>query len=100
MDLEQVYEEWDYTGQVIVYVTTSGSGFDPDGYVVAAGGEEEQFIWSSAYFSLPSGPTVVELRDVAANCAVQGANQVEVDVVTRATLQVDFYVDCAVPQDP
>jgi hypothetical protein len=83
-------------GSVKVTITTTGPdrddmytlAFDTDYRTVLVG--PNQFV----VVSLPVGTHSVALRDVAANCAVQGDNPVQVNVVAGETVSTGFAVSC------
>jgi dipeptidyl aminopeptidase/acylaminoacyl peptidase len=85
------------TGDLDVITTTTGA--DPDDqYTVSIDGGAPQATGANATLSttgLPVGDHQVELGDVAANCAVAGANPRTVSVAEAATAQTTFDVTCS-----
>ena len=80
-----------------VQTTTSGVEVDPNGYLVVVDGGQGRPIGLSASIeigSLEDGPHTVELADVAANCAVQGATSRTVQASSGATAEVAFELAC------
>jgi len=83
-------------GSVKVTIMTTGVdrddmytlAFDTDFRTVLVG--PNQFV----VVSLPVGTHSVALRDVAANCTVQGDNPVQVNVVAGETVSAGFAVSC------
>jgi hypothetical protein len=104
------------TGDVHLVATTIGHDPDPDGYAVWRDGRELILTYEDPFYYPPytrsfplrlaadgdgADPEVVpgthgyELRDLAANCRVDGANPRTVSVAAGITSEVRFSVSCA-----
>ncbi len=84
-------------GHIKVTVVTTGEDRD-DMYTLAFNGDDRTVLVGPNQFvllSLPAATYSVELRDVAANCSVAGANPVSVDVVPGDTVSTGFSVSCS-----
>jgi Tol biopolymer transport system component len=82
-----------------VYVETSGSDADPDGFVARLNGGSPVAIFSSTGvfrggWFLPSGDYTVTLSDVAPHCTLAGSNTATATVTTGDTTMVKFTVSC------
>jgi hypothetical protein len=78
-------------------MSTTGTDLD-NGYTVSVDGGPAQSIsrnGNKTFTNLVIGDHDVEIGDVAANCAVQGANPRTVTVTQNATTQVNFDVVCS-----
>jgi len=84
-------------GSIRVTIATSGEDADPDGYAVAVdGGAPAAFpIDGSQQIEVPAGSHQVELSNIASNCALSGANPIQVVVQSGATVDADFTVVCS-----
>ncbi len=87
-------------GSIRVTTVTTGEDFDPDGYTVQLVGYApyEFYLPVNGSFTYPSvqpGAYSVELRGVASNCTVSGANPRPVTVTIGATVDAIFVVTCA-----
>jgi hypothetical protein len=85
------------TGEIQVNMTTTGTDLD-NGYTVSVDGGAPQSIsrnGNRTFTNLVIGDHDVEIGDVAANCAVQGANPRTVTVTQNATTQANFDVVCS-----
>jgi len=94
------------TGIVEVRSTTSGAAPDPDGYTVFV---SDYCNWCDfvatrplgindvVRIPVPSGYYLVWLGDIARNCSVDGAAQLEVVVTAADTVSLDFAVACPRP---
>ena len=86
-------------GKVAVTTSTTGQNqddqytlaFNTNYYTVPVGPQQTLTI------SLPVGTYSLALTDVAANCTVQGANPVSVDLVQDSVATVSFQVACTAP---
>jgi hypothetical protein len=86
-------------GEVAVTTSTTGQNqddqytlaFNTDYYTVPVGPQQTLTV------SLPVGTYSLALTDVAANCTVQGANPVSVDLVQDSVTTVLFQVACTAP---
>lgn len=91
-----------------IHVTAPTSGVDQDqGYLVRFGNCESgscSETWLPTTASLDTtvlpGTYDIELRDIASNCAVSGANPVTVNAMVGATSNVSFPVTCAALPPP
>ena len=86
-------------GTVKVEVTTSGVAIDPDGFVVGLddGAQTEDIDPSgSVTLEVEAGDHTVKLRDIAANCMVDGDNPVSVTVTAEEISTASFAVTCVV----
>ena len=87
-------------GGVRVYALTTGAFPDANGYVITVDGVDLKSIGphnQSILEGLPPGRHVVALRDVAANCRVEGLHPRIVQVTVGSTETVGFLVDCSEP---
>jgi Tol biopolymer transport system component len=85
------------TGTLSVVVATSGGDPDPDGYTLSVDGGAAGPLVVTGTLTLsdvPAGQHMVELGDVADNCAVTGDNPVGVAVAAGATASAAFDVAC------
>lgn len=101
------------TGDVRLVATTTGVDPDQDGYTMWVDGQEQvEFAYGDGFFgydevpirltpngdrllsSLSPGDHTVELRDVAANCSVEGANPRTVTVNLGAVSEESFRINC------
>jgi len=84
-------------GQVRVAVVSSGTPADPDGYSVSLDGGNPAPIATTDTLDLDGvaiGTHTVALGGLAANCAVQSANPVQVDVPLGGSVTAAFTVSC------
>jgi WD40 repeat protein len=84
-------------GRVRVSVATTGSDPDPDGYFVAIEGRVGSVVpanGSQDFNGVHEGTAVIELREVAGNCRVDGANPRTVTVAFGGTAEVAFTIQC------
>jgi len=84
-------------GTLRIITTTTGVDPDADGYTFALDAGASQPIGVSAtadVANVTSGSHSVRLSNLAANCAIQGANPRRVSVSAGATLEVRFAVAC------
>jgi major membrane immunogen (membrane-anchored lipoprotein) len=86
-------------GSIRATVTTTGANIDPDGYELDVFGGSTRSITIPAnnevlIADLTAGQYDVQLRDLAANCSVNGSNPVQATVVVGDTVSVAFAVDC------
>ena len=82
-------------GTIVVSAQTSGGDLD-DAYEIVVGSQTFALdVNGSRGIPLPEGTVVVELRGVAANCAVEGTNSRTVDVESGITTTEAFVVLCA-----
>lgn len=88
------------TGRIAITTVTTGTGQDPDGYTLRIDGGGQQSIGLNASLEIiaVSGPHSVALRDVAANCNIQGKNPRKVVVSSRSRSSADFVINCSVPE--
>jgi len=85
------------TGAIRISTVTTGSAQDPNGYLLSIDGGASQLIGpnaSTTMVNVAAAPHTIGLSDVAANCAVQGANPQIVGVTAGATTDVVFAVSC------
>jgi len=87
------------SGSIRVTTVTTGEDVDPDGYTAQLVGYAPYALYlpvngSSAYPSVQPGSYSVELRGVASNCTVSGANPQPVTVTIGATADAVFAVTC------
>jgi hypothetical protein len=87
-------------GSIRVKTVTTGEDFDPDGFTVQLVGYApyEFYVPASGFYTYPNvqpGGYSVELRGVASNCTVSGANPQPVTVTIGATADAVFAVTCA-----
>ena len=86
------------TGSIHVSAATSGPDQDADGYTVilsdGLGGATIPTNGTRDFANVPRGQVAVALTDVAANCAVDGANPRAVDVPFAVSVAVTFTVQC------
>lgn len=85
------------TGKIAITTITTGGGHDPDGYILRIDGGEQLSIGLNAALevSVVSGPHSVALRDVAANCNVQGKDPRKVIVLAGRRSSADFVINCS-----
>jgi len=86
-------------GSIRTTVTTTGANIDPDGYELDLFGPSNRSLTITAnnevlLADLTGGQYQPQLKDVAANCAVDGANPMDATVVVGDTASVDFGVTC------
>jgi Tol biopolymer transport system component len=84
-------------GSLRITTTTTGTELDSDGYVATVIGGPSQAIAINGTATIPNvreGSHAVTLSGVAANCAIAGADTVNVTVVFGATADVAFSVEC------
>ena len=90
------------TGAIEITVSTASavSDIDPDGYTLSIDGGPGQPVAVNGAVrigALPNGKHLVRLDGLAANCSVDGANPLSVDVIAENTaLPVSFSVSCTV----
>jgi hypothetical protein len=87
-------------GSIRVTTVTTGEDVDPDGYTAELVGYAPYVLYlpvsgSSAYPSVQPGGYSVELKGVASNCTVSGANPQRVTVTIGSTADAVFAVTCA-----
>ncbi len=88
------------TGSAHVVTTTTGSGTDPDGFVLLLDGAEHGIIGvneSNTLALLAAGSHTIGLTGLAANCVVSGENPRAVTVPGGGTVEVSFAVACSAP---
>ena len=88
------------TGSLALRTNTTGSHLDPDGYHLVIDGKGGTVVGVNAISSLTElspGSHLVELRGVAGNCSVDGANPVTVEIIAGQTADASFFVICQVP---
>ena len=93
----------DDTGAIEVGTATSGANRDRDGFAVTLDGVAVLNVAVNATVvvsSVPTGPHLIGLADVAATCTVQGQHPLDVIVVSGATVSVVFDVSCSSPGLP
>lgn len=86
------------TGNLQITTVTSGPAQDADGYAVNIDGGTSQPIGPNATLrvaNISAAEHTVELRGLAANCAVTGDNPLGVAVDPGGTASVSFAVTCA-----
>ena len=84
-------------GSVQVTTSTTGTGFDPNGYTVRMDGSASQSVGVNGmvtFSSLEAGNHTVELTALGLNCRVSGVNPLTVSVTVGATAQATFDVVC------
>ena len=84
-------------GNLRVMTATTGAAPDPDGYTVTLDGDAARPIGIDGNIVIPNlvpGQHLVELGEVAGNCAVSGDNPRAATVQTGATATADFAVVC------
>ena len=85
-------------GAMQVSVPTIGDDLDLDGYEVALdGGTPEPILTNGSMLitGLTAGDHAVALSDVADNCVLSGTNPLTVTVVSGATVNASFSVNCS-----
>ena len=85
------------TGSILVLTVTTGSGLDPDGYLVSVDGGAPQPIGINATLlieGLAFGAHTVELSGAAGNCHIDGENPLTVNVVPINSVSPGFAVSC------
>jgi hypothetical protein len=101
------------TGDVRLVAVTSGSDLDPDGYSIWLDGVELYPTYVFYYYHYPPvrlspngehllgqispGSHVIELREIAPNCAVEGSNPRTVTVNLGLVTETLFQIICAAP---
>jgi probable HAF family extracellular repeat protein len=88
------------SGTLRITITTTGPSPDPDGYAFSVDGGGTQPIATNAVTTVSSlavGAHLVELLNVAANCAVQGTNPRALAIAVGTTTDVSFAISCAAP---
>jgi len=96
------------TGDLQVFVSTSGANLDSDGYVVALDdiSQSVSVNGSVAFARLSAGSYTASLIDVAENCTVQGANPRTVVIAANGVAEIRFEIVCGegqlvvAPDDP
>lgn len=93
-------EETDATGNLLVMVSTTGGGSDPDGYLVTVGSRtgDTGADGTVLFEGLDPGSHTVELTGLADNCLVSGDATAAATVVAGATAEVAFDVQCGLWQ--
>jgi hypothetical protein len=84
-------------GDLEVTASTTGFDLDPDGYTVTVDGIQNQPLGINGtvtYTGLAEGDHLVELRGVAANCTVSGANPRTVTAPSGGTATTGYTVTC------
>lgn len=90
--------EWVDRGNLFVFVSTENGELDPDGYAVTLDGVETRAIGTTdttTFVDVPQGDHSVFLSGVSANCTVNGANPLTVNVPAEGTGDATFNVTCA-----
>jgi hypothetical protein len=85
------------TGTLDITTSTSGPDPDPDGYSLSLDGGASQPIGANARLTLPnvaSSAHRVELLGLATNCAVTGANPLNVTITPGQTTTAAFAITC------
>ena len=85
-------------GDIEVTVSTSGAAPDPDGYVLTLDGGNSRPVGDDATLTLAGltpGDHELSLDGLAPNCAVAGANPLDVTVAEGASAPAAFAVSCA-----
>jgi hypothetical protein len=79
-----------------ITTTTTGGGFDPDGYSVAVDGTDRGPIAANGtkLIRLDPGSRTVSLAGLASNCAIEGPPAHTVTIVTAEVATIDFVVEC------
>jgi hypothetical protein len=87
------------TGRIAITTLTTGAGQDPDGYILRIDGGQQQSIGLNASLEISaiSGPHSVALREVPANCNIQGKNPRKVVVSPDHRSSAEFVISCSVP---
>lgn len=86
------------TGTAQVFVTTTGSNLDPDGYEATIDEARSGPIdvnGQRIFGGLPAGSYQVTLMDVAPNCTIQGPATQSFSITAGITTSVAFVVACA-----
>jgi len=84
------------TGTLSVTAVTTGDDIDPDGYTLLIDNGESGSIGANvtAFRDLVVGSYLVELTDIAGNCAVSGSNPRTEGITKDATTATVFDVTC------
>jgi hypothetical protein len=83
-------------GDIEVTTVTTGNNID-DSYTVSLDGGTPQSVGSNGvitFDAVPVGSHTLQLSDVAANCAVVGANPRSISVQANSTTRTQFEVTC------
>lgn len=91
-------ESGNSTGDLIVAVATNGADLDADGYQVAIDLDPAVAVGANAshtFEGLTSGPHLLLITGIAANCTLVGDNPRNVGVVTNQETTVNVVVNCA-----
>ncbi len=86
------------TGSLEITTATSGPSPDLDGYIITLDGKDRRRLGGSGaaiFNGLTPGRHAVGLRDVAANCQIQGDNPRTVTVTAGASRTVAFTISCS-----
>lgn len=90
-------------GSLEVAVSTEGELQDPSGYSLLLNGVAEQDAVEVndviLFEDLPAGEHVLQLDDIARNCAVEGDNPRTVEVPAGGLSRTEFMVVCVAPQE-
>ena len=84
-------------GTILVATGTTGTALDQDGYLVVVNGSAPYEIPRDGEIRIPGnrvGTTLVELRGVAGNCAIEGDRARRVAIVEQGTSSVRYNVNC------
>ena len=84
-------------GTILVATGTSGPDADPDGYLVVVNGSAPYEIPRNGEIRVPGnrvGTSLVELRGVAGNCAIEGDRARQVAIVEAGTSSIRYNVNC------
>jgi hypothetical protein len=88
------------TGALSIRVATTGEPADSDGYLLVVGEGGVRLIASSAtetFTGLPAGVHLVELKNIAPGCKLEGGNPQPAVVVAGRTESVGLVVNCGAP---
>jgi hypothetical protein len=89
------------SGTVAVTTSTTGEQQDRDGYVVRLGEFDSKAIGTNdtkTFAEVPVGSYEVELTNFDGNCSVPAGASRSISVAANETVNVDFAVDCPVPE--
>ena len=87
---------------IVVSSVTTGGAFDPDGFVVAVDGAAAvpmELNDAIRLDNLPAGAHTIELRDVAANCTVEGGASRDITVTNVWNAPVELGITCTPPPE-
>jgi hypothetical protein len=85
------------SGALNIDATTTGTGTDPDGFLISVDGGKAQPLgrqFGLAIINVTTGNHSIQLQDLESGCSVSGANPVDVMVSAGEVVRITFEISC------